>query len=167
MTKTVTTPLVQVEILILAAGKSSRMGGRNKLLEPLHSSTLLGQVIIQCLNSEASEVSVVVPSKNSKLWNILGDHLVQKLYVKNDEVGIGHSISNGIKSIRARKPDGVLIVLADMPEIKFDHLNTMIQAFSENPGKRIIRATSQYGNPGNPVLFSCDFFEKLTNLIVP
>ena len=155
---------MKVEILILAAGTSSRMKGRNKLLEPIGSLTLLEKVIIESINSKANAVSVILPSEMSPLWNISGNYPVHRLSVHTTQIGMGYSISCGIISIKSRNPDGVIIVLADMPEIKFDHLNSMIQAFSKNPGKRIIRATSQYGNPGNPVLFSCDFFEKLTNL---
>jgi len=156
-------PVKQVEILILAAGKSSRMDGRNKLLEPLNSSTLLEHVVKEALNSKTTQVSVILPTKKSKLWDLLEHYPVDRLLVQDSQVGMGYSISCGMINIKKRKSDGVLILLADMPEIKCNHLDFMIQAFNENSSKSIIRATSK-NKPGNPVLFSSNFYQELAQL---
>ena len=66
--------------------------------------------------------------------------------------------------INQRKPNGVIIVSADMPEIKTEHLDNMIQIFAKNPIKGIVRATSFDDKPGNPVLFSNKFFDQLIKL---
>ena len=155
---------MKVEILILAAGTSSRMKGRNKLLEPIRSLTLLEKVIIEAINSKANAVSVILPSETSPLWNISGNYPVHRLSVYTTQIGMGYSISCGIISIKSRNPDGVIIVLADMPEIKTIHLDKIIHVFTKNQEKGIVRPTSFDGKPGNPVLFSWKFFDHLINL---
>ena len=155
---------MKVEILILAAGTSSRMRGGNKLLKPIRSLTLLEQVIIESINSKANAVSVILPSETSQLWNISGNYPVHRLSVHTTQIGMGYSISCGIISIKPRNPDGVIIVLADMPEIKTMHLDKIIQVFTKNQEKGIVRPTSFDGKPGNPVLFSRKFFDHLINL---
>ena len=155
---------MKVEILILAAGTSSRMKGENKLLKPIRLLTLLEQVIIESINSKANAVSVILPSETSQLWNISGNYPVHRLSMNTTQIGMGYSISCGIISIKPRNPDGVIIVLADMPEIKTMHLDKIIQVFTKNQEKGIVRPTSFDGKPGNPVLFSRKFFDHLINL---
>ena len=155
---------MKVEILILAAGKSCRMNGKNKLLEPVGTQTLLERVIIETINSIATKVSVILPSGSSPLWDISGNYPIERLSVQNKQVGMGYSISCGVTNISQRSPNGIIIVLGDMPEIKSFHLDNMIQAFSKNPNKGILRATTCRGKPGNPVLFSSKFFEHLIKL---
>ena len=155
---------MKVEILILAAGKSCRMNGKNKLLKQIGTLTLLEQVIIEAVNSIATKVSVILPSEVSPLWDISGNYPIQRLSVQTKKIGMGYSISCGVTNISHRSPNGVIIVLADMPEIKSVHLDNMIQAFSRNPSKSIVRATTCLGEPGNPVLFSSKFFTHLIKL---
>ncbi|MDG2354522.1 MAG: nucleotidyltransferase family protein [Paracoccaceae bacterium] len=155
---------MKVEILILAAGKSCRMNGKNKLLEQIGTLTLLERVIIEAVNSIATKVSIILPSEGSPLWDISGNYPIQRLSVQTKQVGMGYSISCGVNNISHRSPNGVIIVLADMPEIKSVHLDNMIQAFSKNPNKGIVRATTCRGKPGNPVLFSSIFFKHLMTL---
>ncbi len=155
---------MQVEILILAAGKSSRMNGKNKLLEWVGTSTILEHVIVESVNSLATKVSVILPSKESQLWSIALNYPVHKLLACPSQIGMGYSISRGMININGRQPDGVIIVLADMPEIKSAHLDNMIEALTRNPTKGIVRATSIKGRHGNPVLFQKKFFDHLINL---
>ena len=155
---------MRIEILILAAGNSSRMGGINKLLKTTNSLRLVELVINEANKSIADQISIVIPPEKSDLWGFLDNYSIHQLRKDDTKHGIGHSIACGIEAIKERCPDGVMILLADMPEIKADHLDIMIKNFFDNPTKKIIRATSSTGMPGNPVLFSNDFFNDLVTL---
>ena len=155
---------MRIEILILAAGKSSRMGGINKLLKTTSSLRLVELVINEANKSIADQISIVIPPEKSDLWGFLDNYSIHQLRKDETNHGIGHSIACGMEAIKDRYPDGVLILLADMPEIKADHLDIMIRNFFDTPKKQIIRATSSTGIPGNPVLFSNEFFNDLVTL---
>ncbi len=155
---------MRIEILILAAGKSSRMSGMNKLLKPISSLRLVELVISEANKSIADQVSIVIPPEKPDLWGFLDNYPVNQLQKDDTNHGIGHSIACGIEAIKERYPDGVIILLADMPEIKANHLDLMIKNFIDNPKNEIIRATSSTGIPGNPVLFSKKYFNYLTKL---
>jgi len=155
---------MRIEILILAAGKSSRMGGINKLLKTTSSLRLVELVITEANKSIADQISIVIPPEKSDLWGFLDNYSIHQLRKDDTKHGIGHSIACGIEVIKERYPDGVIILLADMPEIKAIHLDIMIRNFFDNSKKQIIRATSSTGIPGNPVLFSNKFFNDLVTL---
>ena len=155
---------MRIEILILAAGNSSRMGGINKLLKTTNSLRLVELVINEAKKSIADQISIVIPPEKSDLWGFLDNYSIHQLRKDDTKHGIGHSIACGIEAIKERCPDGVIILLADMPEIKANHLNIMIRHFFDNSKRQIIRATSSSGIPGNPVLFSNKFFNDLVTL---
>ncbi len=70
---------MKVEILILAAGKSSRMNGKNKLLAPVGALTLFERVITESLNSSATQVSVMLHPKVLRLWEISRNYPINLL----------------------------------------------------------------------------------------
>ena len=59
----------KIEILILAAGQSSRMKGINKLLKYSNGKTLIEKVVYQSLKSKASNVSIIIQEKHLEIEN--------------------------------------------------------------------------------------------------
>ena len=154
----------KIEILILAAGQSTRMIGINKLLKNLNGMTLIEKVVCQSLKSKASNVSIIIQKKDLEIENVLSLLPVKILKTSFENIGIGYSISKGIELLKKNDPDGVLILLGDMPDITTKHINRMIDEFINNSLQKIIRACSQNMIPGNPVLFPKSFFELLLKL---
>ena len=62
---------IKIEILILAAGKSTRMKGRNKLLINLNGKTIIENVAYQSFKSKASSVSIIIQEKHPEIANLL------------------------------------------------------------------------------------------------
>ena len=143
----------KIEILILAAGQSTRMIGINKLLKNLNGITLVEKVVSQSLKSKASNVSIIIQKKDLEIENVLSLLPVKILKTRFENIGIGYSISKGMELLKKNDPDGVLILLGDMPDITTKHINRMIDEFINNSLQKIIRACSQNMIPGNPVLF--------------
>ena len=154
----------KIEILILAAGQSTRMIGINKLLKNLNGLTLVEKVVCQSLKSKASNVSIIIQKKDLEIENVLSLLPVKILKTSFENIGIGYSISKGMELLKKNDPDGVLILLGDMPDITTKHINRMIDEFINNSLQKIIRACSQNMTPGNPVLFPKSFFDLLLKL---
>jgi CTP:molybdopterin cytidylyltransferase MocA len=55
----------------------------------------------------------------------------------------------------AAAPEGapVAVLLADMPDVETADLRRLVAAFDEAGGDRIVRAASEDGQPGQPVIF--------------
>ena len=154
----------KIEILILAAGQSTRMIGINKLLKNLNGMTLVEKVVCQSLKSKASNVSIIIQEKDLEIEKVLSLLPVKILKTSFENIGIGYSISKGMELLKKNDPDGVLILLGDMPDITTKHINRMIDEFINNSLQKIIRACSQNMIPGNPVLFPKSFFDLLLKL---
>ena len=146
--------------LILAAGQSSRMRGRDKLLEPINDTTLL-RVIAERACATASEVYVALPKDPSPRASVLDGLPVKRVSVMNADQGMGASISTGVAALRS-EIDGVMILPADMPELTCDDLTVMIEAATQEPQK-ILRAFSR-DRPGHPVVFPKSCFAALRAL---
>ncbi|MGR3716669.1 MAG: nucleotidyltransferase family protein, partial [Thermohalobaculum sp.] len=77
--------------------------------------------------------------------------------------GMGTSVGVGVTALRA-DADAVLIVLADMPEVTARDFDRLVAAFDPAEGRAIVRAVTETGRPGHPVLFGRRFFEPLRAL---
>jgi molybdenum cofactor cytidylyltransferase len=57
----------------------------------------------------------------------------------------------GVGAAVPTRPDGIMIVLADMPELSTEHLDALVAAFRHSGPGSIVRAVAK-GAPGNPVI---------------
>ena len=139
-----------IPILILAAGASSRMMGRDKLLMDVSGRTLLRHVVRRAVATE-HPVLVAMPDGDTTRRAALSGLDVRRIKVTDASQGMAASLRAGLKAL----PDdaaGVLVALADMPEIETGDYLSLINAFMGDPNKNIHRATSADGTAGNPVL---------------
>lgn len=153
----------RVSALILAAGASRRMGGRDKLLEPVAGQPLLTRVASAAAESAAEEVLAVLRPADTARAAALADLSVRRVENARAAEGMGTSLAAGLAAI-APDADAVVILLADMPEIGPREIDRLIAAFDPEEGRAIVRATSADGTPGHPVLFGRRFFESLAAL---
>lgn len=148
-------------ILILAAGKSSRMGSTKQLLS-YKKTTLLGWAIEQAKQSKANAVFCVLGANSEIIEKSIENYLVETIYNVDYNNGLSTSIIAGINHLKDKNFDSVLIMLADQPNVTTDYLNQLIITSEENNSKIVV---SNYGNKmGVPVLFPRQYFNKLINL---
>ena len=152
----------RVEVLILAAGASRRMLGRDKLLEQVDGQALLAKVAQAAVRSSADAVRVMLPA-DSPRHQVMQDQGAQIIVVADPAEGMAASIRAGIAA-RSADTDAVIVMLADMPEVTAHHIDRLIAAFSPADGREIVRATDGDGTPGHPILFGARFFESLAKL---
>lgn len=150
-----------IAILILAAGASSRMQGRDKLLEIIADQSLLRRTVIRAVATGAP-VSVTIPSLDHPRARELADLNVRSITVENATSGMSASIQSGVAHLHPTT-DGVMIVLADMPDLTTQDMRNLISAFKTAKGANIIRA-SDGGVMGHPIIFPARLFPSFANL---
>jgi molybdenum cofactor cytidylyltransferase len=151
-----------VAAVILAAGRSTRMGGPNKLLAELGGKTLVRIVAEQALASKAQGVIVVTGHQAEQVEKALQGLKVK--FVRNPDFagGLASSVKAGIAAVPANA-DGAVICLGDMPLISAHLIDRLIEAFAPDRGNLIAVPVSD-GRRGNPVLWSRRFFSELMAL---
>jgi molybdenum cofactor cytidylyltransferase len=151
-----------IAAVILAAGRSTRMGGPNKLLAELGGKPLVRTVTEQALASKAQEVIVVTGHQAEQVEKALQGLKVK--FVRNPDFagGLASSVKAGIAAVPA-KADGAVTCLGDMPLISAHLIDRLIEAFAPDSGNLITVPVSD-GRRGNPVLWSRRFFNELMTL---
>lgn len=136
-----------VEILILAAGSSSRMRGADKLLEPVEGIALLRRLALTALETSL-KVTVALPPDRPARKAALIDLPLNLVTVPHPERGMAESLKAGLAALPHAAP--VLLLLADLPEITAADLTGCLTAWAETPDM-ILRGTAEDGKPGHPV----------------
>jgi molybdenum cofactor cytidylyltransferase len=151
-----------VTAIILAAGRSTRMGGPNKLLAELGGKKLVRIVTEQALASRASGVIVVTGHQAAEVEKALQGLKVK--FVRNPDfaAGLASSVKSGIAAVPANA-DGAVVCLGDMPLIDAHLIDRLIDAFAPDRGHLIAVPVSE-SKRGNPVLWSRRFFNELMTL---
>jgi molybdenum cofactor cytidylyltransferase len=151
-----------VAAIVLAAGRSTRMGGPNKLLAELDGKKLVRIVAEQALASKASEVIVVTGHQAELVEQALAGLKVR--FVRNPDFagGLASSVKAGIGAVPA-KADGAIVCLGDMPLIDAKLIDHLIESFAPDRGQLIVVPVSD-GRRGNPVLWARRFFRELMTL---
>jgi len=152
----------KVAAIVLAAGRSTRMGGPNKLLAELSGKKLVRIAAEQALASKASEV-IVVTGHQAELVEQALEGLNVK-FARNPDFagGLASSVKAGIAAV-SEQADGALICLGDMPLIHAELIDRLIEAFAPDRGNLIVVPSAE-GRRGNPVLWSRRFFSELMTL---
>jgi len=151
-----------VAAIVLAAGRSTRMGGPNKLLAELGGKPLVRIVAEQAAASKASHVIVVTGHQADLVEKALAGLKVS--FVRNPDfaAGLASSVKAGIAAV-TDDADGAVVCLGDMPLIDTKLIDRLIEAFAPDRGSLIAVPVSN-GRRGNPVLWSRRFFRELMTL---
>ena len=137
-----------VAAIILAAGRSTRMGGPNKLLAELGGKALVRIVTEQALASKAKDVIVVTGHQAAQVEQAL--HGLKVKFVRNPDFasGLASSVKTGIAAA-PENADGAVVCLGDMPLIDAHLIDRLIETFAPDPqfdrGTRQRRPARQSG----------------------
>ena len=152
-----------IAILILAAGASTRMGSPKQLL-PWGESTLLEHTINQAEQSEIDNIYIVLGANHEKISTKIKISNSTIIISDRWQLGLGSSLSSGIKYLQGSNNnyDGVLVMLADQPEVDAKYLNSMIKKLTARTGQII--ATAYDSQIGVPAIFDQKYFAALSVL---
>jgi len=155
--------MCKVVILIPAAGASSRMRGLDKLLEPVDGLPLLARQAAMALQTDCA-VLVTVPTDGSQRQATLKPLPGLDIALLDDpSEGLAASIRAGAEWAKTQHADGLMVVLADMPDLQSPDLTLMIRTFKDASDK-VLRATDVTGRAGHPVIFPARLFSALTEI---
>jgi molybdenum cofactor cytidylyltransferase len=148
-----------IAAVVLAAGRSIRMGGPNKLLAEIGGRPLVRIAVEQALASRAKPVIVVTGHERERVEAALKGLPVQFVHNPDFAVGLGGSVRTGIAAVPAAA-DGAIVCLGDMPQVDAALIDRLIADFAPEQGALAVVPTID-GQRGNPVLWSRRFFPDL------
>ncbi len=148
-----------IAAVVLAAGRSSRMGGPNKLLAEIGGKPLVRIVVDAVLASRARPVVVVTGHQRDKVEAALAGLSVKFVHNPHFADGLGTSLKAGIAALPA-EADGAIVCLGDMPQVDAALIDRLIGAFDPDHGALVVLPTID-GKRGNPVVWSRRFFTDL------
>lgn len=150
----------RVAAIVLAAGRSSRMG-ENKLLMPVHGAPMIVRVVDAALWSQSCSTLVVVGHEAQQVIRLLSECTTHIVHNDDHESGMASSIRAGL---RALPPliDAALILLGDMPYVTAADIDALIEAHRVAPDA--ICVPMHAGQRGNPVLWPRVYFPLLLQL---
>ncbi len=151
-----------VAAIVLAAGRSQRMGSRNKLLAEVRGLPMVACVVDAALAAKVKSVVVVTGSRAQEVQQALSARSVVFCHNPDYKSGIASSLQCGLAAIDGQV-DGAVILLGDMPLISAEQIDALIAEFDPNQERDIV-APVKDGKRGNPVLWSAHYFAAIQAL---
>jgi molybdenum cofactor cytidylyltransferase len=149
----------RVAAVVLAAGRSTRMGGPNKLLAHIGGRPLVRIAAEEAIASGANPVIVVAGHQHAEIEKALGGLAVRIVHNPEFANGLATSLKAGISALPP-EVDAAIVCLGDMPCVDAPLMRQLIAGFAPERGALVVLPTFE-GKRGNPVLWSRCFFPDL------
>ncbi len=139
-----------IPILILAAGGSTRMRGKDKLLEDVGGQPLLRRQVRRAI-ATGHPVFVALPGPNHPREDAISDLDVTTLVVPEAAEGMSGTMRGAMAQLPGH--DAFMMLLGDLVAIDTDDMQAVFAAHNANPDHVIWRGATQGGKPGHPIIF--------------
>lgn len=152
----------RIAAIVLAAGRSTRMGGPNKLVATLDGVPLVRHAAEAALAADLAEVVVVTGHQAEAVQAALAGLPLR--FVANPDFAEG--LSTSLKAGLAALPpdiDAAIVMLGDMPRVSADLVRRLAAAYDPAGGRHIVVPVAE-GRRGNPVLWGRRFFGELSKV---
>ncbi len=143
--------------IILAAGKSLRMG-KNKLLLPFRGKPILQHVIDAALQSSLSPLILVLGSDSDAIRSNVDLRNISVIENKDFSCGYGSSLQVGLRAL-SDSCAGAMFLLGDQPLLTAQTIEALLLAFQKEPERWV--APSWNGQRGNPVITPASWFDRI------
>lgn len=146
--------------VILAAGKSSRMGTMKLLLE-FHGKPILQHVLENAMESSLSRIIVVLGNSHERIMETI-DFTGARVVVNPDfSKGQSTSLKTGIAALD-KCCEGALFMLGDQPLIDSGTIDAILEKYRQIKAPIVVPVFAR--RPGNPVFFHRRFFDEILEL---
>ena len=145
--------------IVLAAGRSSRMEGTNKLLLPWQKQCVLQVVVERICEVGLGEVVVVTGHQRAEVEKKLSRYPLRLVHNPNFAEGMAASIRVGVEA--AVGEQGYLFALGDMPQIAG---NTMLKVAEALKSSETIAVPVRDRRRGHPVAIGSAYRNALLAL---
>jgi molybdenum cofactor cytidylyltransferase len=146
--------------IILAAGKSSRMG-KMKLLLDVHGKPMLGHVVESALHSALDEVIVVLGSEHELILESIDFKGATVVFNPEFHKGQSTSLKAGIAAV-GESCDAALFLLGDLPLVGPGVIDAVLQKRKATRASIVVPVFG--GKRGNPVLLERSLFPMVLAL---
>jgi molybdenum cofactor cytidylyltransferase len=154
-----------ISSIVLAAGKSIRAGGSQKLLFKKNGLTIIEKTVRSLVDSKVDEVILVLGFEADLILKIFSNYNNKKLKIiinTGYNNGMSSSIITGLEKIHINST-AAMICLGDQPFIDSELINLLIDCYNSS-NKGIVVPLSSKGEKGHPVIFSSKYFGILKTL---
>jgi molybdenum cofactor cytidylyltransferase len=147
--------------IILAAGKSERMG-TNKLLLPFQGMPMIRTVIEHVMESGADHIWVVLGAFRNDMVTAISELPVKHCYNADYEQGMFTSVLCGIRHLPSTA-DAAIVFLGDQPMIPGEVTRLIVSEYTRS-GKGILIPVFS-GKRGHPVLIDKKYTGVMNTLV--
>ncbi|HEX8863006.1 MAG TPA: nucleotidyltransferase family protein [Actinomycetes bacterium] len=145
--------------LVLAAGRSTRMG-RPKQLAELDGRPMLEHVLAALAAAPLDRVVVALGAHAATVLERVDLHGAEPLVVDGFEAGMGHVLARGVEALG--EPDALVVCLGDQPLVGPEVVAELVAAWRGGAGPVVSAAYG--GRQGNPKLFDRTVLAELRGL---
>jgi len=144
--------------LILAAGKSERMGSPKSLLR-IYGRTFLEHIVIQARRSDLSNLITVLGHNAEDVLRSLPELQSEVIINPDYDQGQLSSLVKGLQVVDKSSVEGVMLFLVDHPFVTCELIDSLLQQFSLQPLPIVI--PTYRGKRGHPMIFGRQLFSEL------
>ena len=152
-----------IPIILLAAGQSSRMRGRDKLTELIDAEPLLRRQARIARAATKAAVIVALPPAPHPRYDLLRGLDVTLLPVPDAAEGINASLRAGFAALPSSSL-AAMILLADLPELTEGDLRYVMQSVDLKTKYTIWRGATSDGKAGHPTVFAAYHFNRILQM---
>lgn len=149
----------QFEVILLAAGLSTRMGARNKMLLPVRGQPLIRHVAGRLIEADIGRVHAVTGFEAERVVDALGGLNLDIIFNAAFETGQMSSVSAGFRAM-PKSTTGMMIALGDMPHLTAADYRLVADAFHADGGRQIAVPFFN-GERGNPIVIPARFMSEI------
>ena len=145
--------------IVLAAGRSRRMGGRNKLLMTIDGVPMVRHVVNALDSAGITVIRVVTGHQAPAVRAALEGCPVSFVDNSDHEAGLSTSLKVGLDALPT-SCGAAFVCLGDMPAVTGPALRSLARAWQGSESKAIVVPTWN-GRRGNPVLWDISLFQAM------
>jgi molybdenum cofactor cytidylyltransferase len=149
-----------ISLIVLAAGKSSRMR-ENKLLLKLDGETLIEHVVNVAKKSRVDEVIVVLGYEATKIKELLAKIDCKFAVNENYMKGQSESVKVGLSAI-SDNAEAVMILPADVALVDWESINKVVEEYLRSRSRIVI--ASHNHQSGHPILMDRTIIPEVSRI---
>ncbi|EBA10871.1 nucleotidyltransferase family protein [Roseobacter sp. CCS2] len=150
-----------IPILILAAGQSARMAGRDKLLEDVGGIPLLRRQVLMAHNT-SQPVYVALPPDAEERQRTIADIDVSIITAPSANDGMSATMRDAVAALP--EVSAFMITLADLIALETSDLTAVMAARTTHPDFVVWRGATADGKPGHPIVLDASLRSDFADL---
>ena len=150
-----------ITLIVLAAGKSTRMEGHNKLLAEVQGKPMIRRVVEAALGSKVDETIVVLGWEENRVREALADLPCRLIVNREFEKGQSSSLKAGLDEVHP-ETTAVLVLPGDIAKIDSRSIDKVVNSYILDGGTILVAAHK--GRYGHPILIDRTLFKDIVQI---